>query len=72
MLELGMNREQWMISAILLGTVCLFLLGRWRYDMVACVGNETKKGSHSLPKTVLTWWNKNLGRSELVGAVTAE
>lgn len=38
MLELGMNREQWMISAILLGTVCLFLLGRWRHDMVAFAG----------------------------------
>lgn len=30
-----MTLDQWVILAILLATVVMFLLGRWRHDMVA-------------------------------------
>lgn len=30
-----MTLDQWLILAILLATVVMFLLGRWRHDMVA-------------------------------------
>jgi di/tricarboxylate transporter len=35
MLETGITQDQWTILAILLGTVLMFLFGRWRHDMVA-------------------------------------